>query len=131
MEQSRFILDSNVLLALYIENDQLKAAAEVLFEEIEGSEMIIPYCVIEEVCTILTYRVSKKTAVAFLEDIQNADGVLILNDMITEEINFFKNLDAKISFTDSSLLYLSKLWKAELMTFDHQLLKLYKKSKKV
>ena len=129
MEQNRYILDSSILLALYIKNDSSKEAAFLLFEIIGGSEMIIPYCVIQEVSTILTYRVDKPLAQTFLEDVQSVNNIHIVDNHVQREIEFFKHIPSRISFTDASLLCLAKDYKATLLTFDKQLLRLYKKTK--
>ena len=128
MVQNRFILDSNLLLAHYIKNDTTRNASFALFERIGGSEMIIPYCVIEEVSTILTYKVGKKTAEDFLNDVQAVENIFIVNDNVEKEIEYFKSIRQKISFTDAALLYLSKIYQAALVTFDQQLFRLYKKA---
>lgn len=60
----------------------------------------------------------------FLLETQNIEFV---NNDCLDEINFYLSYKDKISFTDLSLLLLSRKYSAELITFDKQLLKLYGK----
>lgn len=126
MERSRIILDSNVFIAFYFEKDSLHKEAVLLIEQIGEKEILLPYCVLQEVTTILAYRSGKKVADQFLEDAQRADNVLIIPDQPQPEIEFYKKFKEKISFTDIALIYLSLQYNALLITFDKQLLRLYK-----
>lgn len=130
MGSSRFILDANIFIAYYLESDTCHERAVCILDVLPKSEALIPYCVIQEVCTVLTYRAGKSAALQFLEDIEKAQDVKIINNDVSSEIAYFKTRSEKLSFTDLVLLKLSKEWSAELITFDEQLLKLYKKVKK-
>ncbi|MDP4007920.1 MAG: PIN domain-containing protein [Candidatus Peregrinibacteria bacterium] len=128
MAKNKIILDSNIFIAFYYKEDSLHEEALSLLSSLDDYEIIIPYCVIQEVSTILTYKLGKKVADDFLNDIQNADTTLIINNDVQSEIEFFKTIKANLSFTDLALLHLSQKYDATLLTFDQQLLKLYKKS---
>lgn len=128
MENNKFILDSNIYIAFYYKGDTLHEQALSLIKEVSKAEIIVPYCVIQEVTTILTYRFGKKYAKQFIDDLQSAENCLIINNNAEEEMEFFKKFPQKISFTDTSLIYLSKKHRASLITLDKQLLNLYKKS---
>ena len=127
MAKSKVILDSNIFIAFYYNEDTLHEDAVSLMKALDGYDIIIPYCVIQEVSTILTYRLGKKAANNFLADIQNADTTLIINNDVKAECEFFESINSNLSFTDISLLYLSQKYDATLVTFDKQLLKLYNK----
>jgi predicted nucleic acid-binding protein len=129
MGNKRYIVDSNVFIAAYLEKDTQHEKALSALLSIEANEVILPYCIISEVCTVLTYKESKKRALEFLETVEKANHLLCINNEYHSELNAFKKINARVSFEDCSLLYLCELWKAELVTFDEQLLKLYKKSK--
>ena len=94
-----------------------------------NKELKLPYCVILEVCTILTNKADKKLADQFLQDVLDSDNIAVINDDVTSGINHFLSTSERLSFTDISLLLLSDQLNAELITFDEQLLKLYKKVK--
>lgn len=69
----------------------------------------------------------KKLADLFIEDVLNAYNIIVTQWDTVEEMKYFKKIKSKISFTDISLLYLSEKNKSILVTFDKQLLGLYKK----
>ena len=127
MERNRVILDSNVFIAFYYENDSLHEESVLLMKEIQHKEIIVPYCVIQEVATILSYRLGKKVANIFLDDIKKANNVLIVNNDVFSEINFYQNFSEKISFTDIALMHLSQKYKTPLYAFDKQLISVFKK----
>ena len=127
MARDKVILDSNVFIAFYYHEDTLHEDAVDLVKSLKEYDIIIPYCVIQEVSTILTYRLSKKAANHFIDDIQSSDTTLIINNEFQPEIEFFKTIKEPLSFADITLLYLSQKYDAILLTFDKQLLKLYKK----
>ncbi|MEI7510898.1 MAG: type II toxin-antitoxin system VapC family toxin [Candidatus Peregrinibacteria bacterium] len=122
MENKRIFIDSNIFVAFYLEEDALHEKAIFLLEELKEREIIIPYCVIQEVSSILCYRAGKKTADVFLKDIDLSSYCRVIDSIVDEEILFFQGISQKISFTDASLLFLSKKYNAELFTFDKQLL---------
>jgi len=127
MGSFKLILDSNVFIALYFVNDSLHEKAVLLMEGVDDIDILVPYCVVQEVATILTYRLGKTVANKFLSDLKTAGNMFLIDDDVDNEIDFFESVEKKISFTDSSLLYLAGKYRANLVTFDQDLLKLYKK----
>ena len=130
MEESRVILDSNIFIAFCYENDSLHEESVLLMQELQNKEIIIPYCVIQEVTTILAYKLSKKAADNFLNNVKQANNVLLVNNDVFTEINFYQTFTEKISFTDIALMHLSRKYKAPLFTFDKQLISVFKKNNK-
>lgn len=128
MGNKKYIVDSNVYIAAYSEKDSQHQKGLAALLAITADKIILPYCVVTEVCSVLTYKESKKRALECLEDLEKADHVIWINNDYCKEVNAFKTLNAKVSFEDCSLLYLCNSWNAELITFDKQLLKLYKKT---
>ncbi len=127
MAKSRAILDSNIFIAFYYREDTSHDEAVAVLDSLSDYDIIIPYCVIVEVTTILTYRLGKKAALNFLQDIQSADDTFIVNDEVRSEMEFFQKIDQNLSFTDTALIHLSQKYEAILLTFDAQLHRLYKK----
>ena len=125
--ENKIILDSNIFVAFYFENDSLHNDALKIMQEIVDFTIILPYCVIQEVSTILTYRIWKHAADTFLEDIKLASNIILVDNNLTEEIDFFGKIKNKISFTDVSLIHLSLKFNALLITFDKQLLSIANK----
>lgn len=128
MESKRVILDSNIFIALYYTNDTFHEKACSLMEGLLGASIFVPYCVIQEVTTILCYRFGKEKSNLFLADLRKSEDVIILDNNAEAEIDFYLKIKRKLSFTDISLLHLSQKYDAMLFTFDRQLLNLYKRS---
>jgi predicted nucleic acid-binding protein len=114
------LVDSSVWVALFLDFDTQHAKAERLFAKFKGA-IYLPYCVLNEVATVLAYKHSKEQADQFLNFIEQNSSITVLQDNATEEISFYKSLKAKISFTDATLLLFSKQAKTKLITFDKQL----------
>ena len=117
------LVDSSVWIALFLDFDTQHKKAELLFAKLKGA-IYLPYCVLNEVTTILAYKHSKRQADQFLDFIKENPSINLLHDSISEEMTFYKTLQARISFTDAALLLFSKMTKAKLLTFDKQLQRL-------
>jgi predicted nucleic acid-binding protein len=65
MENRNVILDSNLFIALYSPDDTLHNQAVLMMEGLKNICIIVPYCVIQEVATVLTYKQGKKKADIF------------------------------------------------------------------
>lgn len=129
MERSSkaYVLDSNVFIGAFYENDSLHEVSIALLGEIEHSKIIVPYCVIQEVCSIFSYRFGKQKADDFLHFLLETENIDLVNNDVLDEVHFYLSFEDKISFTDLSLILISEKYSAELITFDEQLLKLYGK----
>lgn len=124
MEKSSFVIDSNVFIAFYHDDeDDHELAVDILEKSKDHSIVLHPY-VIQEVATILTYRFGIDMAMAFLSDIPNAENVFVPAVDIAGDIEYFQKLKKKISFTDSTLVRLAKGLNTELVTFDRQMIAL-------
>lgn len=116
------ILDSNIWIALFHENDNQNKKAIELFKGLNLPVAITEYVVLET-CSILAKKASKKVADKFLEEIlDNQDVLLLLSNesYFWEVISGFKEMPSNnLSFVDISLLCLSKSY--EVVTFDRKL----------
>lgn len=113
------ILDSNVWIAYFHEQDSQHTKAEKVFSQI-STPIILPEYVILEVSTILVQHAGKKIANQFLELIKDNRDIILL---LTEEAFFLKVIAAfqkentkKLSFVDTALFVLSQ--KFAVITFD-------------
>ncbi len=97
-----------------------------LAESLSGI-LYVPYCVINESASVLTYKHSKEQANQFLAYLSENDSITLVDDQIEEEIKWFREYPKRMSFTDISLLWLSQHFHASLVTFDIQLAREYKK----
>ncbi|OIP53322.1 hypothetical protein AUK10_02465 [Candidatus Gracilibacteria bacterium CG2_30_37_12] len=127
MEKSKkvYVLDSNIFIGAFYEDDSLHELSIKLLSEIQNSKIIVPYCVVQEVSSIFSYRFGKQKADDFLKFLLETDNIELINNDILGEINFYLSFQDSISFTDLSLIYIAQKFSAELLTFDKQLLKLY------
>lgn len=127
MEKSKkiYVLDSNVFIWAFYEDDSLHELSIQLLSEIKDSKIIVPYCVVQEVCSIFSYRFWKQKADDFLHFLLETDNIELINNDILDELNFYLSFQENLSFTDLSLILISQKYSAELLTFDKQLLKLY------
>jgi len=126
MENKRYVIDSNVFIWAFFEDDSLHDLSIEIFRNLNNSKIIVPYCVVQEVSSIFSYRFWKEKADDFLKFLLETDNIEIVNNDVLSEIEFYLWFRNKISFTDLSLILISKKYFAELITFDKQLLKLYK-----
>lgn len=124
------ILDSNVWIALYYEEDsQHKKALKLApsFRHIALTEYVIL-----ETCTILLAKVGKEASEKFLDHVFDNREIVILfstREFFQETIRVFRGEnEKKLSAIDASLLYLSG--EHEVITFDKDLEKAIKKHMK-
>ena|SRR3989344_2227565 len=120
------LIDSSVWVALFLDFDTHHTKADHHFSKLQG-KIYLPYCVLNEVTTVLAYKHSKQQANQFLSFVEENQDIILLEDSSVEEISFYKSLNAKISFSDAALLLFSKRLKANFLTFDKQLERLAKK----
>ena len=123
----KYILDSSYLIALYLQEDVNHTRALEIFKIIKNSELYIHTHVIAEVVTILTYRMGQNLSFKFLVETQSSSNIHLLESNISEQIEDFKILNKKISFTDSVILAIAKRSKYDLVTFDKQMLTILNK----
>ncbi len=120
-----YILDSNIFIGAFYEDDSLHEVSLEVLRKVRYSRIIVPYCVVQEVCSIFSYRFWKQKANDFLRFLSETENIELVNNDVLDEIDFYLWFEEKMSFTDISLLLISRKYSAELLTFDKQLLKLY------
>lgn len=121
------IIDSSVWVALFLDADTQHPKATRLFPVL-ALPIYVPYCVIVEVATVLTYKHSKEQADGFLKYLDGNRDIVLIDDTLQDEMLFFRSLAQKISFTDAALIFLSKKLGVRLVTFDRQLKQIAKKT---
>ncbi len=124
MEKSNVVIDSSILIALYNSDDTQHTNALSVFERLPNHLVILHPYVVQEVSTVLTYRAGLPRAQEFLSDIPNSENTFMPAVDVRSDIEYFKKLNKKISFTDSALIRLAKELGAELVTFDKQMMSL-------
>lgn len=127
MESNRFIVDSSVFISFYHQDDINHVEAVRIMAELQQKFLVIHPYVIQEVITVLTYKVGNKVATEFIGDIfENAPDIMIPALNMQNDVEFFKMLGKKISFTDATLVNLSKTLHLPVVTFDKQIISLLK-----
>ena len=127
MWNKAIVIDSNVFYASLNTEDTLHIEALKLLEKFSNSIFIVPYSILSEVSTLLSYRQWKEKANDFIKTLKNTDNVFIVSNSIDDDIELFLEINSKISFTDISLISICKKYNAWLATFDKQLIWIYKK----
>jgi len=122
-----YIIDSSVWVSLFLDFDSNHKKSILIFETIINSKIILPYCVINEVVTVLTYKWNKNISHSFLNFIKDNNDIFIENDNIFEEIDFFTSISSRVSFTDTSVIMIAKKHWLDLITFDKQMIWIFKK----
>jgi predicted nucleic acid-binding protein len=123
----RNLIDSSVWVALFLDFDTQHSRAKETLLRTKGT-IIVPYCVLNETASVLTYKHSREQADAFLSYIACVDNLETVESIIHTETDAFLSHAHRISFTDSTLLHLAKHMKASLITFDEQLARFARKS---
>ena len=119
------LIDSSVWVALFLDFDANHKKAMEIFSQI-NDKIYLPYCVISEVATVLTYKHSKEQANGFLEFISDNEDIVLINNEIKNEVDFYQEINKRISFTDASLVFLAEKFGLLLITFDKQIISLIK-----
>jgi predicted nucleic acid-binding protein len=123
-----YLIDSSVWVALFLDFDTQHEKAAEFFANLETEKKIyLPYGVISEVSTVLVYKHSKEQADKFLEYVRGNSDIVIFENQTVAEMEFFQKTREKVSFTDTTLIYLAKAFALTLITFDDQMVKLFKK----
>jgi predicted nucleic acid-binding protein len=126
MDPDRFVIDSNIFVAVYCEGDSSHRDALDILSELNQKTLIVHPYVIQETATVLAYKLGQYAAVQFLKDLENAANIIISGVDIKADIKSFSAIRKKISFTDAVLVALAKSMNAGLVTFDRQMLSMSK-----
>lgn len=125
------ILDSNVWIAFFHENDSQHEKAEKIIKGL-GTLIVVPEYVVVEVSSILLFNADKKTSDIFLDNMSDNKNIEILlsnESFFNNVIEKFRNSEnKKLSFIDTALLCLSESY--DIITFDKDLKKAIERSKK-
>jgi predicted nucleic acid-binding protein len=121
MVNSSYLVDSSVFISFYAEGDSCHADAVAILSEIESSELLVHPYVIQEVVSVLTYKLGVTAAKKFIADIQQANNISILPVDAQRDMKSFSARNKKISLVDSALIDISQMWQVPLITFDKEL----------
>ena len=122
------LLDTNIIVALFRSSELDHVRAKELIEPLE--EFAISDYVLGEILTVLQLRESKAIAEQALDYLTSTKTVLLVRlsqDELEMSYDFFKKQGENLSFTDVSLLILSRERDYSLATLDKDLIKAAKK----
>ncbi len=120
----KILLDASIVISLYYEKDGKHDDACAFFELHDTADYFLLESIAREILTVLTYRVSVSFALDCFSHLRRELDITLLADDFVSELQFFSDLQKKVSFFDASLLYhTKKLW-FSLATFDHELSRL-------
>lgn len=116
------VLDANVWIAYFHENDTQYKKAQKIFQELSG-KILLPEYIIMEIATILGHHAGNDFVNRFFDHIENNNAITIV---LTEQTFFLRSISEfrkinmkKFSFIDCSLLLLSESY--PVITFDNAL----------
>ena len=129
MGKNSYLLDSSLLVALFLDYDTFHNDASEIFDALrkQNSSFYVSHRVIEETSTVLTYKGSKEIGNKFLEYVFQTTDIIVIENNFFAEISFFQNhIQQSISFVDASLLYQAGTLHIQILSFDKQLLAIAK-----
>ena len=126
MASDLFVMDSNVFVSFYCRDDERHADAIRVMRELGGKLLVVHPYVIQETATVLMYKLGPIASRTFLNDITATFHINIPAVDIRYDIELFKKTNKKISLTDVVLVDLAHRMNAHLVTFDKDMLALFK-----
>lgn len=117
----KILLDASLVISLYYHKDSKHDAACAFFELHESADYFFLESTAREMLTVLAYRVSASFSLDCFRHLRQELDITLLQDEFLSELQFFSDLQKKVSFFDASLLYHSKKLGFILATFDREL----------
>lgn len=129
-----YLLDSNVLYALYLDEDRLHSKAVKKISELakkKKSKLLVHPLVLIEILSLIKYRSGIESAMLVINDLSNIKKYLKIEEPIilnTETYKIFEKYP-KIGLIDASLINYCLKNKINLVTFDVEMDKIWGKLK--
>lgn len=114
------VFDSSVWIALFIDSDVHHAKALEFLKSATGF-IYVPYIVIEETATLITYKQSKEQADKFVAFIKDDARTVIADSMAERDIDMFLRNPRRMSFADVSIMTFARSMSLRLRTFDKEM----------
>lgn len=129
----QIILDTNVWIALFKQDDTQHTKAETIFRSFDThTRLLIPEYILLEVSSILLFKIGKRIVGDFIASFLRTSRVSLLYSSQklcdTTLILFYEQAEKKLSFVDCALLSLSQTYR--VITFDEKLQTKIKENKK-
>ena len=120
------VIDSSVWVALFLDGDTNHEKAAALFE-VMPRRVYVPYIVLAEVATTLTYKHSKKQADKFLQFVTEDERCTLIESSSRHDVDAYNNCSDKISFADIAIMEAARSFEVALITFDKLMKKVYER----
>lgn len=118
------IFDTSVYIAAFLEQDAHHEEGKRILDT-ESGKILLPYCVVLEILTVLTYKHSRGLADAFWNFVLQDSRFTLLDAGVLEDTSFWERTIKRISFADITIVFLARKYEAELVTFDKDQKKLF------
>lgn len=120
----KYFLDSSFIIALINDNDSLHEKAIEYLDLTEKNECYISNLIINEVITVIGNKLGLKIAISTYNILINIFHVVNEyenNDFNSENMMIYEKYDTKLSFTDTSIIYIMKKSNIDnLISFDKE-----------
>ena len=126
LDVSSCVLDSSVWVALFLDGDTNHEKAAEIFDSITR-RVYVPYVVLSEVATALTYKFSKRQADKFLQFVTDNERFSLIDNRYATDVPAFLKFADRISFADIAIIGTALTMESTLITFDKQMKKLYER----
>ncbi len=120
------LFDSSVWVGLFLDDDTNHENSAAVFDALPRT-VYVPYIVVVEVATILTYKHSKQQADNFLRYISEDERFSKIDNRYSKDISAFLKQRERLSFADVAIIETALYYDVALVTFDKQMKKLYER----
>ena len=121
------VFDSSVWIALFVDSDAHHGAALQALEQAAGL-IYVPYIVVEEVATLLSYKQSKEQADKFITFIKDDARTVAADSTIERDMELFLKNPRRMSFADISIMAFASRMGLSLVTFDKEMEREFQKA---
>lgn len=121
----RYIFDTSIWVALFLKNDTHHDEALALWRALDG-QVVLPYIVVAETASVLTYKHSKRQADKFLQFISKSPCLVPYQNQLRPESDFFIRFSRRLSFADYAVLFAAQTENCPLVTFDKQMRSMFR-----
>ena len=130
----KYALDSSFIISLLVENDVNHEDAKDILKKykLADTTLIINPFVVEEVSTFLVYKKNKEWLNIFYSLLDNLNIQYNINLILNNNYRkFFLLINKRISYTDATVILDCIKYRAILISFDKEQIKIYNKLKTI
>jgi uncharacterized protein len=119
--QNSFVLDTDFLIAIILDNEPNHAKALEILKRYPRSNFIVSNLVKYEFCTVMSRKLDHHLAISLFDSVpwQEMDYIFLDPDLESKTLSLYKSFSKKnISFTDCSNLILAREYNVKIAAFD-------------